>query len=142
MSLEELPCFPSLVEGVQPASFAPVNILLSIITFPGNFLILVALQKESALHAPSKLLYRCLTTTDLLVGLVAQPLYVTYRMSMVTNTGLFIITQRDQPTSWLSIMWNFFVNDGGNNRRQTSRPVVGADIQRECNFEECLYNFS
>ena len=40
----------------------------------GNSLILVALHKESSLHPPSKLLYRCLATTDLLVGLVAQPL--------------------------------------------------------------------
>ena len=48
-----------------------------------NSLILVALHKESALHAPSKLLYRCLATTDLLVGLVAQPLVVTYWMSVV-----------------------------------------------------------
>ena len=69
---EELLCSPSLVGGLQPASFASVNILLSIITFLGNSLILVALHKESALHAPSKLLYRCLATTDLLDGLSAQ----------------------------------------------------------------------
>ena len=52
-------------------------------TIPCNSLILVALHKESALHAPSKLLYRCLATTDLLVGLVVQPLAVTYWMSVV-----------------------------------------------------------
>ena len=80
---EELLCSPSLVGGLQPASFASVNILLSITTFLSNSLILVALHKESALHAPSKLLYRCLATTDLLVGLVAQPLAVTYWMSVV-----------------------------------------------------------
>ncbi|XP_058966888.1 melanocortin receptor 5-like isoform X3 [Pocillopora verrucosa] len=38
---------------------------------------------ESSLHQPSKLLYRCLATTDLLVGLVTQPLYATYWMSLV-----------------------------------------------------------
>ena len=76
-------CSPSLVGGLQPASFASVNILLSITTFLGNSLILVALHKESALHAPSKLLYRCLATTDLLDGLSAQPLYVTCWMSVV-----------------------------------------------------------
>ena len=46
-------------------------------------LILVSLHKESSLHQPSKLLYRCLATTDLLVGLVTQPLYATYWMSLV-----------------------------------------------------------
>ena len=80
---EELLCSPSLVGGLQPASFASVNILLSITTFLSNSLILVALHKESALHAPSKLLYRCLATTDLLDGLSAQPLYVTCWMSAV-----------------------------------------------------------
>ena len=44
----------------------------------GNFLILVALGKESPLHAPSKLLLRSLTTTDLFVGVVAEPLVVVY----------------------------------------------------------------
>ena len=42
----------------------------------------------------------------------------------------------------LSIMWNFSVDDGGNNRGQTFRPVVGAEMQRVCNFEECLYHHS
>ena len=81
----ELLCSPSLVGGLQKesVSFAAVNILLSITTFLGNSLILVALHKESSLHPPSKLLYRCLATTDLLVDLVAQPLHVTCWMSVV-----------------------------------------------------------
>ena len=82
---EELLCSPFLVGGLQSAlvSFAAVDILLSITTFLGNSLILVALNKEFSLHPPSKLFYRCLATTDLLVGLVAQPLRVTYWMSVV-----------------------------------------------------------
>ena len=67
----------------QFISFSAVNILLSITATLGNSLILVALHKESRLHPPSKLLYRCLATTDLLVGLVGQPLYATYWMSVV-----------------------------------------------------------
>ena len=75
-TFEELLCSSSLVGGLQRASlsFAGVNILLSIAAFVGNSLILIALHKESSLHPPSKLLYRCLATTDLLVGLVSQPL--------------------------------------------------------------------
>ena len=78
-------CSPSLIGGLQSASvyFAVVNIFLSITAFLGNSLTLVALHKESSLHPPSKLLYRCLATTDLLVGLIAQPLYVTCWMSVV-----------------------------------------------------------
>ena len=64
-------------------SFSAVNILLSITATLANSLILVALHKESSLHPPSKLLYRCLATTDLLVGLVTQPIYAAYWMSVV-----------------------------------------------------------
>ena len=67
----------------QSISFSVVNILLSITATLGNSLILVALHKESSLHPPSKLLYRCLATTDLLVGLVTQPIYAAYWMSVV-----------------------------------------------------------
>ena len=84
-SFYELLCSPSLVGGLQqqlPICFVAVDILLSITAFAGNSLILVALYKDSSLHPPSKLLYRCLATTDLLVGLVAQPLYATYWMSV------------------------------------------------------------
>ena len=85
-SFEELLCSPSLVGGLQQQlsiCFVAVDILLSITAFVGNSLILVSLYKESSLHPPSKLLYRCLATTDLLVGLVAQPLNALYWMSVV-----------------------------------------------------------
>ena len=82
---EELLCSPSLLgEHQQQLSicFLAVDILLSITAFAGNFLILVALHKESSLHPPSKLLYCCLATTDLLVGLVSLPLSALYWMSV------------------------------------------------------------
>ena len=63
-------------------SFSAVNILLSITATLANSLTLVALHKESSLHPPSKLLYRCLATSDLLVGLVNHPLYAAYWMSL------------------------------------------------------------
>ena len=68
---------------LQSISFSAVSILLSITATLGNSLILIALHKESSLHPPSKLLYRCLATTDLLVGLVSQPHYAIYRISLV-----------------------------------------------------------
>ena len=84
-SFYELLCSPSLVGGLQQQSicFLAVDILLSITAFAGNSLILVALHKESSLHPPSKLLYCCLATTDLLVGLVSLPLSVLHLMSVV-----------------------------------------------------------
>ena len=83
-SFEELLCSPSLMSGLQQLSicFLAVDILLCIAAFAGNSLILVALYKESSLHPPSKLLYRCLATTDLLVGLVNHLLRALYWMSV------------------------------------------------------------
>ncbi|XP_022779790.1 melanocyte-stimulating hormone receptor-like [Stylophora pistillata] len=85
ITIQELHCSPLLVGVLQKEFeiyFLAIYILLSITASLGNFLILFALQKESSLHPPSKLLYRCLATTDLLVGLVSQPLYAIYWMSV------------------------------------------------------------
>ena len=81
---DEQACSPSLVGGLQQQSvyLSTANILLSLTAFLGNSVILVALHKESCLHPPSKLLYRCLATTDLLVGLLCQPLHAAYWMSV------------------------------------------------------------
>ena len=81
---QELLCPPSLAGELQQQSIylALVNVILSLTAILGNFLNLVALRKESSLHPPSKLLYRCLATTDLLVGLVSQPLQAIYWISV------------------------------------------------------------
>ena len=60
-----------------------LNGFVAITAFLGNTLILVALHKESSLHAPSKLLFRNLATTDLCVGIIAEPLFVTYLISIM-----------------------------------------------------------
>ena len=65
------------------------NIFLSISAFLGNTLILVALHKESSLHPPSKLLYRCLATTDLCVGLITEPVHIAYLISLVHEEWIF-----------------------------------------------------
>ncbi|XP_078342968.1 adenosine receptor A3-like [Oculina patagonica] len=64
-----------------------LNIFLSITASLGNALILVVLHKESSIHPPTKLLFRCLAVTDLCVGLITQPLFTVYYMSFVT-TGM------------------------------------------------------
>ena len=84
---EGLLCSPSLAGGLRQQSIclALVNVILSLTAILGNFLILIALRKESSLHPPSKLLYRCLATTDLLVGLVSQPLHAIYWISIANE---------------------------------------------------------
>ena len=84
-TIQEELCSLSLERGSQQHLFylLVVNIFLSIGAVLGNCLILVAFRKESSLHPPSKLLYRRLATTDLMVGVVSQPLATTYYMSIV-----------------------------------------------------------
>ena len=62
-----------------------VNTCLSITAFLGNALILVALNKDTSIHPPSKLLYRNLAITDLCVGIIVEPLKVAYWISVVNR---------------------------------------------------------
>ena len=62
-----------------------INIILSFTAVLGNSLILAALRKETSIHPPSKLLFRCLATTDLLVGLASEPLAVLYWISAINQ---------------------------------------------------------
>ena len=75
----------STASAIQPYVyyFSIIHILLSLTAFLSNFLILVALHKESSLHLPSRVLYRSLAITDLLVGLVVHPLAVINFMSFI-----------------------------------------------------------
>ena len=116
-----LRCSPSFLVGLQQQqsiSFSAVNIFLSITAFLGNSLILVALSRETSLHPPSKLLYRCLATADLLVGLVSQPLDVTYWISLVHEPWLESLSIRKgwSPDIKLCVVWGVFVDVDGHKR--------------------------
>ena len=71
--------------GGQSTYLSAINIFVSITAILGNTLILVALHKESSLHPPSKLLYRCLATTDLLVGLILEPSLAAHYVLLATE---------------------------------------------------------
>ena len=74
--LNETSTSPAVLIGRPRHLFIPVlNIFLSVTAAVGNALILAALHKETSLHPPTKLLFRCLAVTDLCVGLITQPLY-------------------------------------------------------------------
>ena len=84
-TFQEVLCSTILINGIRKhwIYLSVFNIFLSITAFLGNFVILVALHKESSLHPPSKLLFRSLATTDLCVGLIVQPTAVIYFVSLV-----------------------------------------------------------
>ncbi|XP_068684451.1 melanocyte-stimulating hormone receptor-like [Montipora foliosa] len=49
----------------------------------GNTLIIVALQRETSLHPPSKVLLRNLAVTDLCVGIISQPLQIAVFLTLL-----------------------------------------------------------
>ena len=75
-AIQVVACWASIHGNHYLYSLASMNILLAICASLGNILIFVALRKESSLFPTSKLLFRCLTATDLLVGVFSQPLFV------------------------------------------------------------------
>ena len=83
VSLQELRSF-TWARGIHEELIyvSAFNMFLSITAVVGNILILVALRKVSSIHPPSKLLFTCLATTDLCVGLIIEPLSVVYWMSL------------------------------------------------------------
>lgn len=87
LELTKVICFAEYSRGIhgELIGIAVTNVLLAITAFLGNSLILVALHKESSLHAPSKLLFRTLAVCDLFVGTISQPLSVVTLASELTE---------------------------------------------------------
>ena len=76
--------------GKHMLFFAAINYVLSITATLGNTVILFALNKESSLHPPSKLLYRCLAFTDLFVGIISQPVAAVYFTLVVITKNYWL----------------------------------------------------
>ena len=89
-SLAQSLCFPA----TRATPYETLHVLIIILVFNiffsltatfGNIVIFLALNKESSFHPPSKLLFRCLAATDLCVGVVTQPMFVIYQISLVAE---------------------------------------------------------
>ena len=142
-TVQELFCSAEFVSGVESELIflSALNMFLSVTAFLGNTLILVALHKATSLHPPSKLLYRNLAITDLCVGIIAEPLEVTYWTSFVNERWEYLLL-RKLASNFLRLyfMCSIFINIDCNKRGQTSRLVAGAQIQTSCNFEANIHN--
>ena len=121
---------------------AALNILLSIIASLGNILILVALWKVHSLHPPSKLLFRCLTVTDLLVGVFSQPLFASQlifiahkqrRLCFTTVSCNEVAGGTFSTVSLLTLTASY-------QHRQTSRSHAGTKLQVQGDFETNAWN--
>ena len=84
---EEIFCSVELTSGIhnQLIFLSVLNTVLSVTAFLGNTLILLALGKVTSLHPPSKLLYRNLAATDFCVGVIVEPISITYLIAVITG---------------------------------------------------------
>ena len=89
---KDLFCKTGSFATYQKPLISAVNSTLSITAFLGNTLIIIALTRVSSLRPPSKLLFGCLASTDLCVGLITQPLFVAYIMSSEHSTLCYYIS--------------------------------------------------
>ena len=83
---QEFYCYGG-VDGIHEVFILTLNILISVAAFLGNALIIAALPKMSSIHPSSKLLLSCLVWSDLSVGLISEPFYITFLLSS-NNTSL------------------------------------------------------
>ena len=58
-----------------------LNVPLMILSVIGNSVVLAAVLKTSSLHSPSLIFLCSLAVSDLLVGLVVQPVYIAYELT-------------------------------------------------------------
>lgn len=82
---EELICSSTPEDKPSVIFLSAFNFHLSIIASIGNILILIALQKPTTLHPPSKVLLCCLATSDLCVGIILQPLVAILFIAVVSE---------------------------------------------------------
>ena len=86
-TIAELYCSTEFTAEVhsEVTFLSATNVFLSMTAFVENSLVLVALHKTRSLHPPSKLPFLNLAITDLCVGIIVEPLYVSYLMSVVSE---------------------------------------------------------
>ena len=69
-----------------------LNSFFSLLTCIGNFIVVFVIGKTRDLHSPSFILLGCLAVSDLLVGLICQPLFVGYKIAeLEKNFAVFCI---------------------------------------------------
>ena len=80
-----------------------LDICLSIAASLGNTLIIIALQKVSSIHSPTKLLFQNQAVTDLCVGLIVQPLHASTTIIMASTARVDPKTEYYVVTAYLVV---------------------------------------
>ena len=87
-----------------------LNLLFSLLTCAGNFVILHAIRKAQDLHTPSFILLGCLTASDFLVGAICQPFFVAFKIAeLVDNFSAYCTLRLFQFMSgWITASVSFY----------------------------------
>ena len=115
MNKTETTCFSFSFDNTREVFITNIltcilNVMFSIITCVGNSTILLAIKNTRDLHTPAYVLLGCLAFSDLLVGLICQPLFVgvkiaEFEKSFTTYCWLRMLQTR---SAWTTAGVSFF----------------------------------
>ena len=88
-----------------------LNSFFSLLTCIGNFIVVFVIGKTRDLHSPSFILLGCLAVSDLLVGLICQPLFVAHKIAeLKENLAVFCTLKVLQSLSaWITAGVSFLI---------------------------------
>ena len=142
-TMEDFFCSTELSERIHIPliCLSVVNIIFALTATMGNNLIVVALQRETSLHPPSKVLLRNLAVTDLCVGIISQPLQIALFLTLLykSHQKCRYTNGRGWDRKHHSV-WSINVD---NNRRQcgqNSCSVVKTLVQTSCNPQTNIWS--
>lgn len=94
-----VPLDQSVVASIT--TFLTLDIIIAIFTIIGNSIFMFTLTKNESLHNPSNVLLGALCTSDLLVGFVTQPIYLTFLSLVRFKNSIHIVLLSVGTTSFL-----------------------------------------
>ncbi|XP_031571126.1 trace amine-associated receptor 13c-like [Actinia tenebrosa] len=84
-----------------------LNAVFGIVATVGNFIFILSLWKTNSLQNPSNFLLGNLAISDLLVGLVVQPMYVAYKAAELNGTYVCFVHVSFSTSAWLAVGVSF-----------------------------------
>ena len=94
-----IPLDQSIVTNIT--AFLTLDIIIALITIIGNSIFIFTLIKIETLHTPSNVLLGALCTSDLLVGFVTQPIYLTFLLLIRFKNSIDVVLLLVGTTSFL-----------------------------------------
>ena len=117
-----------------------LNLSFSLLTSLGNFLIIYAIGKTQDLHSAPFILLGCLAASDLLVGLICQPLFVALKNSrnQAQESHCVLYIENDCNNVFLADIWSFFIYFSCCFCRSIALPASPFTIQHSNNCTSCF----